>query len=127
MTPDEALEFFGTKKDMALALNVTSTTVYSFFSKGRISNQCQLKIEILTEGTLKASIKKDPDTGKYAGTPGRPKIIASAVQASLTMSIEAASEVIDVGLGNRSQGMRMLIAEHMKVHTLPTEEVCNEE
>lgn len=98
MSPEEALKFFGTKKAMAEELGVTSRTVYEFFRRGRISLPCQRKIEIMSSGQLKATIRPDW-SNKY---PDANSIIMSSDDADIDL-------LHKIGFGNRSLGLSILI------------------
>ena len=98
MSPEEALKFFGSKKAMAEELGVTSQSVYMFFKKGRISLPCQRKIEIMSSGQLKATIRPDWTTKR----PDANSIIMSSDDADIDL-------LHKIGFGNLSLGLSILI------------------
>ena len=54
MTPQSAIEFFGTQTRLAKALGLAQSTVAEWFQLGHIPEARQYQIELATHGKLRA-------------------------------------------------------------------------
>lgn len=54
MSPQEAIEYFGTQNALAAALGVTQPTISGWKTTGQIPVPRQFQLEVVTEGKLKA-------------------------------------------------------------------------
>ena len=70
MTPDQALEHFGTKAEIARVLGIAPPSVIEWFDAGVIPEGRQYQIELATNGTLKADkpANRKPSPEPHAAT-----------------------------------------------------------
>lgn len=54
MSPQQALEYFGTKAEIARVLGITAPSVVEWFDAGVIPEGRQYQLELATGGALKA-------------------------------------------------------------------------
>ena len=54
MTPTQALNFFGSKAEIARVLGISPPSVIEWFDKGEIPDGRQYQIELATDGALRA-------------------------------------------------------------------------
>lgn len=54
MTPTQALDFFGSKAEIARVLGISPPSVIEWFDKGEIPDGRQYQIELATDGALRA-------------------------------------------------------------------------
>ena len=54
MTPQQALDYFGSKAEIARVLEVTPPSVAEWFQAGTIPEGRQYQLELATQGDLKA-------------------------------------------------------------------------
>lgn len=59
MTPNDALEFFGTKSEIARVIGIEVPSVCGWFEKGEIPEPRQYQVELATNGQLRASKPAD--------------------------------------------------------------------
>lgn len=59
MTPDDLLEYFGTKAEIARAVGVEPPSLTDWFNSGKVPEVRQYQIEIATGGALRASKPAD--------------------------------------------------------------------
>ncbi len=59
MTPNDILEFFGTKSEIARALGIEVPSICEWFDKGKVPETRQYQIELATNGQLRASRPAD--------------------------------------------------------------------
>lgn len=71
MTPDQAIEHYGSRGALAKAVGVTEAAVYLWVKRGAIPYDRQCQIQVHTEGLLLAS-KEDADSRElHAPAAGR--------------------------------------------------------
>ena len=59
MTPNDLLEFFGTKAEIARACGVEPPSITDWFASGEVPETRQYQIELATNGQLRASKPAD--------------------------------------------------------------------
>lgn len=69
MSPQQALEYFGTKAEIARVLGITAPSVVEWFDAGVIPEGRQYQLELATGGALKA----DRPANRTAAASGLPE------------------------------------------------------
>lgn len=65
MTPNDLLEYYGTKAEIARAIGVKQPSITEWFNGGEVPEDRQYQIELATNGALRAS--KPADRRLYTG------------------------------------------------------------
>ena len=54
MTPQQAIDFYGSQAELARAVGIAQPSVWEWVNSGRIPQLRQCQLELLTKGNLKA-------------------------------------------------------------------------
>lgn len=114
MKISEAVEYFGSKQAMAKALGVQMQTVYGYVRNDKITDAAQNRIELITDGALKAD---NPPSWKLTANNKK--------SYTITTNIEHLELLYRAGQGSKAKGLvRML--EHAAANGLINSEAHNE-